>query len=138
MQHHTIRNRSGRASHSTVSPDVAVAPGSRPWQLLCFLGYVSSRGFAFGPIEAVALTVFIGFACDYCVHTSQLYHMWRPVLRHQGGEAVFTRTLAHAGPSLYGAALTTVGACVPLLWCQVVRKGAFTPLAAADASVWPL
>jgi len=29
-------------------------------------------------------------------------------------------TLVHAGPSLYGAALTTVGAALPLLFCYVV------------------
>lgn len=88
--------------------------------LLCFLGYVASRGLPFGPVEAVALTVFIGFACDYCVHIAQLHHLWRPLLPLRGGEAVFSRILTHAGPSLYGAALTTVGACVPLLWCQVI------------------
>jgi len=88
--------------------------------LTCFLGYAACRAYKFGPVEAVALTVFIGFACDYCVHTVQLYHLWRPLLQQRGGEAVFTRTLSHAGPSLYGAALTTVGACLPLLWCQIV------------------
>ena len=36
------------------------------------------------------------------------------------GAERLTRTLVHAGPSLYGAALTTVGAALPLLFCYVV------------------
>ena len=36
------------------------------------------------------------------------------------GAEHLTLTLVHAGPSLYGAALTTVGAALPLLFCYVV------------------
>ena len=44
------------------------------------------------------------------------------------GAERLTRMLVHAGPSLYGAALTTVGAALPLLFCYVVvfrRMGEF-------------
>ena len=44
-------------------------------------------------------------------------HISLPGRRAHGIE---TRTLMHAGPSLYGAALTTVGAALPLLFCYVV------------------
>ena len=36
--------------------------------LVSFVGYLSARGYTFGVVEAIATTIFIGFACDYCVH----------------------------------------------------------------------
>jgi hypothetical protein len=77
----------------------------------CFIGYLSQRGFELGVIEAIATTIFIGLACDYCVHVLQV---------HRGGGGDLSYTLAHAGPSLVGAALTTAGSAAPLLFCRVV------------------
>lgn len=77
--------------------------------LICFVGYLAQRGFRLGVIEAVATTIFIGFACDYCVHVCQV---------HRGGS--LARTLAHAGPSLFSAALTTIAAATPLMACRIL------------------
>lgn len=79
--------------------------------LVCFLGYLAQRGYALGVIEAIATTIFIGFSCDYCVHTLQVH-------RTSGGSLL--QTLALTGPSLYSAGLTTAGAAAPLLMCEVI------------------
>jgi hypothetical protein len=79
--------------------------------LICFIGYLVERGYELGVIEAIATTIFIGFACDYCVHIGQVY-------RTSHGN--FTRMLEHCGPSLWGAALTTAGAAAPLMLCQII------------------
>ena len=79
--------------------------------LVCFVGYLTLRGYELGVIEAIATTIFIGLACDYCVHVLQVH-------RASGGD--LAHTLSHAGPSLFGAAVTTVGSAAPLLFCKVV------------------
>ena len=96
--------------------------------LICFVGYLVQRGYRLGIVEAIATTIFIGFACDYCVHIAQVHASMRHASVAEqrggggggGGAERLTRTLVHAGPSLYGAALTTVGAALPLLFCYVV------------------
>ena len=114
--------------------------------LICFGGYLVQRGYRLGIVEAIATTIFIGFACDYCVHVAQVHAAMHRATRiapdaaqrgggggggggggSRGAERL-ARTLMHAGPSLYGAALTTVGAALPLLFCYVVvfrRMGEF-------------
>ena len=79
--------------------------------LICFIGYLVERGYELGVIEAIATTIFIGFACDYCVHVAQV---------HRSAAGSFRHTLEHAGPSLYGAALTTTASAAPLLACEIV------------------
>ena len=39
--------------------------------LACFVGYLEQRGYGLGIVEAIATTIFIGFACDYCCHVAQ-------------------------------------------------------------------
>ena len=41
--------------------------------LVCFVGYLEQRGYGLGIVEAIATTIFIGFACDYCVHVAQAH-----------------------------------------------------------------
>ena len=55
--------------------------------LTCFLGYLAERGYSLGVIEAIATTIFIGLACDYCVHVLQV---------HRSG----TGELTHTSPTL--------------------------------------
>ena len=35
--------------------------------LIYFVGYLVQRGYRLGIVEVIATTIFIGFACDYCV-----------------------------------------------------------------------
>ena len=96
----------------TGSPSLAATTiGGVVVVLVCFVGYLSQRGFQLGVIEAIATTIFIGFACDYCVHVCQV---------HRSSSGSLAHTLCHAGPSLYSAALTTAGAAAPLLACRIV------------------
>jgi len=86
--------------------------------LVCFLGYLVQRGYRLGVGEAISVTIFVGLACDYCVHVMQVHR----VVRHapRGAEDQLRHILCHAAPSLYGAALTTVGSCLPLLGCSLL------------------
>ena len=79
--------------------------------LACFMGYLVQRGGALGVMEAIAATIFIGFSCDYAVHVLQA---------HRNGGHRLAVTLAHAGPSLTSAALTTAGAAAPLLFARIM------------------
>jgi hypothetical protein len=119
--------------------------------LVAFIGYLSARGYALGVVEAVATTIFIGFACDYCVHVlSVAEHTHRHAASAAAAAAAaasaasasaaaatsasapasasydaaprlpLSETLGRAAPSLYGAALTTVAAAAPLLFCRVL------------------
>lgn len=80
--------------------------------LILLTAYFVKAGRALGIIEAIATTLFIGLACDYCVHVLLAYRSEK--------QATLASTLRHAGPALYGAALTTAGSAVPLLFAQVL------------------
>ena len=95
--------------------------------IVIFVGYLASRSYEFGPAEAVAVSIFLGFACDYCVHVAQVHHQASMRLKGElscasaavrSGRAL-TTTIAHTGPALFGAAITTVGSCVPLIACEI-------------------
>merc|ERR1719502_99752 len=114
--------------------------------LFVFIGYVAQRGYAFGIVESIALSLFIGFSCDYCVHIAQIYahekshhghkehgdqadgkagshggsHSSGHTPRAANQETILVNVIVHAAPSLYGAALTSAGACLPLVFCQIM------------------
>lgn len=100
--------------------------------LFCFMGWLGLRGFPFGAIEGIGIGIFIGFSCDYCVHVSQAYFVDlrgdRKLFKEKKEgmkeyfynvaivssdenphplKSVAETVFHHAGPSLYGAALTT-------------------------------
>ena len=95
--------------------------------IVIFIGYLASRSYEFGPAEAIAVSIFVGFACDYCVHVAQVHHRTSQSLRDElrcasaatRSERAMTTTIAHTGPALFGAGLTTVGSCVPLIACEI-------------------
>ena len=94
--------------------------------LICFVGYLVQREYTLGVVEAIATTIFIGIACDYCVHVCSVASHAQPQRADQMASQaddranVITEALTRAGPSLYGAALTTVAAAAPLLYCRVL------------------
>lgn len=110
--------------------------------LICFVGYLTQRGYVMGVVEAIATAIFIGFACDYAVHCAQVqcahhgheddHHRSESPVVHSNTEPVrvevvdkqagssLARALCHAGPSLYSAALTTLSAAAPLLFTRIV------------------
>ena len=86
-----------------------------------FFAYLVARGYAFGMVEAIAITIFIGFACDYCVHVAQIHRSAAAVPpRRLSGAGALQRTLTHAGPALLSSALTTAGSALPLLLCNIL------------------
>ena len=40
--------------------------------LVCFVGFLVQAGYTLGVIEAIAVTMFIGLACDYMAHVLQV------------------------------------------------------------------
>ena len=98
--------------------------------LIAFLGYMVQRGYSLGVIEATSVTIFVGLACDYCVHVIQVHRMLLVQYEQHpcSSKTMLRHTLCHSAPSLYGAALTTASACLPLLGCSLlafVRMGEF-------------
>lgn len=91
--------------------------------IVLFVGYVALRLYTFGPAEAVSVSIFVGFACDYCVHVAQVYEICSVQSKRQLsiGSAADTllETLRHTGPPLAGAAMTTVASCLPLIACEI-------------------
>ena len=92
--------------------------------LFCFVGYLGVRRLPFGAVEGIGIGIFIGFSCDYCVHIVQIFyhsiHAAKQIPRQLiKMEAIANIVCHHAGPSLYGAALTTCGSCLPLLFCRM-------------------
>eukprot|EP00750_Incisomonas_marina_P018517 INCI2990.1.p1 GENE.INCI2990.1~~INCI2990.1.p1 ORF type:complete len:2694 (-),score=348.67 INCI2990.1:3864-11945(-) len=69
----------------------------------------------FGLMESISLTVFVGFSVDYVLHLGHAYNEspWHsPYLKTRDA-------LAHIGPSILSAAVTTCGSAFFLLFCQI-------------------
>jgi len=71
--------------------------------LAFFMIYVMQ--WPFGAMEALSITIFVGLACDYCLHVAHAF-------MHSGGgsgKLKAREALTKVGKSVFGAALTTVG-----------------------------
>lgn len=88
--------------------------------LICFVGFIVQRGYPLGVIEAIAITIFIGLGCDYMAHVMQTSRLLAQHHAQPSPSARLHTLLEHVGPSLYGAALTTIGAALPLLFCRIL------------------
>ena len=88
--------------------------------LICFVGFIVQRGYPLGVIEAIAITIFIGLGCDYMAHVMQTNRLLAQHCAQLSPSARLHTLLEHVGPSLYGAALTTIGAALPLLFCRIL------------------
>ena len=84
-----------------------------------FFAYLTVRDYTFGMIESIAITIFIGFACDYCVHIAQTHICTIAEIGSLDAVHKIKRTLGHAGPALFSSALTTAGSALPLLFCNI-------------------
>jgi len=95
-------------------------------------------GWAFGPIEVIALIVFIGYALDYSLHIAHKYSSSRALReseQHRVGDDLstsvssltarsirFRRTayaLQSVGGAALGSAITTIGCSVFLILCTL-------------------
>ena len=84
-----------------------------------FFAYLTVRDYTFGMIESIAITIFIGFACDYCVHIAQTHICTIAEIGSLDVVHKIKHTLGHAGPALFSSALTTAGSALPLLFCNI-------------------
>merc|ERR1712151_656265 len=87
---------------------------------------VNVMGWAIGPIEVIALIVFIGYAVTYSLHIAHLYGSEDAVVEtdySKGSDAVRMKRTRFAMTSIGGAALgsaiTTGCSCFFLLFCNL-------------------
>jgi len=78
------------------------------------LGFISAAlGYALGIVETIAAVCVIGFSVDYTVHLAHMYH--ESDLDARMERACFAAL--HMGPTVFGGAVTTVGAALFLFGC---------------------
>ena len=79
-------------------------------------------GWKFGAIEAISVTVFVGFSVDYVLHIANSYNEAKiEPTRFLKTRAALTQT----GVSVSGAAVTTIGASIFLFFADIVAFKAF-------------
>ena len=82
--------------------------------LLWFMVFIMQ--WPLGAMEALSVTIFVGMACDYCLHIAHSFmHSEAPSAHLRVRQA-----LTMVGNSVLGAAITTIGSCVFLLFCVIV------------------
>jgi hypothetical protein len=80
------------------------------WFMICLMGW------PLGAMEALSVTIFVGLACDYCLHLAHAF-------KHStacSGKLRVRQALTVVGNSILGAAITTAGSCLFLLFCVIV------------------
>ena len=82
--------------------------------LLWFMVYVMQ--WPLGAMEALSVTIFVGMSCDYCLHFAHAFmHSEAPTQQLKVRQA-----LTMVGNSILGAAITTIGSSVCLVFCVIV------------------
>ena len=82
----------------------------------CLMGYmIYVMEWSFGAIEAISVTVFVGFSVDYCLHLANSYSESDRLSRY--GKA--RDALVQTGVSVVSASITTIGASCFLFWCKI-------------------
>lgn len=86
-------------------------------------------GWSIGVVEAIALTTLVGLAVDFSLHIAQAYAVAEPESYIDVGaekDNVSARRVARAqlstrsiAPAIVSAAMSTVLALVPMLWCHL-------------------
>ena len=84
--------------------------------LLALLGTMHVLGVPLGITAALALALVLGMSVDYIIHLAHAYKNSMFSDRyHKSRAAIFAR-----GQSIASAAITTLGAVMPLLWAQLL------------------
>ena len=84
--------------------------------LLALLGTMHALGVPLGITAALALALVLGMSVDYIIHLAHAYKNSMFSDRyHKSRAAIFAR-----GQSIASAAITTLGAVMPLLWAQLL------------------
>jgi hypothetical protein len=82
----------------------------------CLLAFmVVWMQWSFGAIEAIALTIFVGFSVDYCLHLAHAYNE----ADYAFSFLKMRQSLTHTGVSVFSAAVTTIGSATFLVFCDI-------------------
>jgi hypothetical protein len=84
--------------------------------LLCVFGMMVIIGWELGQTESICLTILAGFSVDYVVHLAHAYMHSKSAKR----EERVRESLSEMGVSVLSGMLTSAGASVPLLMCNLV------------------
>lgn len=86
----------------------------------CVLGFVhGALDYSLGIVETIAAVCVIGFSVDYTVHMAHMYH-------ETDASSAGSRTerasfaVVHMGATVFGGAVTTMGAGIMLLFCVMM------------------
>jgi predicted RND superfamily exporter protein len=84
--------------------------------VICLVGaMIAVMGWKIGAIEALSVTIFVGMACDYCLHVAHAFrHSDAPT-----GRLRVRQALTMVGNAVLGAAVTTTVSCIFLLFCTI-------------------
>ena len=75
-----------------------------------------TMGWTFGVVEAISVTIFVGFSVDYCLHLANGYNESEYLTSYGRTKDALT----HIGGSVLSASITTIGASFFLLFCEIV------------------
>jgi hypothetical protein len=82
--------------------------------LLWFMVFIMR--WPLGAMEALSVTIFVGMACDYCLHIAHAFMHSEAPSQH----LKVRQALTMVGNSVLGAAITTIGSCVFLMFCVII------------------
>jgi len=103
-----------------------ILSGAVTCTVLCILScqlftMVNILGWSIGPIEVIALIVFVGYSVTYCMHVAHSYAV--SILSGSSKEEERWRRTEEAvqsmGGAIFGSALTTAVSCFLLLFCTI-------------------
>lgn len=85
--------------------------------VVCLVGaIVCVLGWEMGAMEALSVTIFVGMACDYCLHIAHAFvHSDAP-----NSHLKVRQGLIMVGNAVLGAAITTFGSSIFLLFCTII------------------
>jgi len=100
--------------------------------LLSVTGLMVIIGWKLGTMESILISVVAGFSVDYVVHLAHSYEQG-----HGNTESRIRKAFGEMGISVMNGMVTSVGASIPLFFCQLVFFAKFgTFLCAIIAFSW--
>lgn len=105
--------------------------------ILCVIAILVALGIEFGIVEAISLTILVGISVDFSLHLAEAFT--RSHFTHRGLRGV--DAVSRVGYPIFSAAVTTLSAVLPMLWCKItilVNFAQIIPLCISASLVYGL
>ena len=105
--------------------------------ILCVIAILVALGIEFGIVEAISLTILVGISVDFSLHLAEAFT--RSHFTHRGLRGV--DAVSRVGYPIFSAAVTTLSAVMPMLWCKItilVNFAQIIPLCISASLVYGL